>query len=104
MLKREWSAESNAKRQTYSISGKTAALVLEFAVEDLPSAELQPRFLRLEWRTCSWAEHSDDDDDDETTVNYATHATTRDIYSIEREKFCPELGLNPFFRLYVLAL
>ena len=27
---------------TYSILGKTAALVPEFAVEDLPSAELQP--------------------------------------------------------------
>ena len=33
--------------RTYSIPGKTAALVPEFAVEDLPSAELQPRFLRL---------------------------------------------------------
>ena len=27
--------------RTYSILGKTAALVSEFAVEDLPSAELQ---------------------------------------------------------------
>ena len=33
---------------TYSIRGKTVALVPEFAVEDLPSAELQPRFLRLQ--------------------------------------------------------
>ena len=32
--------------RTYSIPCKTAALVTEFAVEDLPSAELQPRFLR----------------------------------------------------------
>ena len=32
---------------TYSFPGKTAALVLEFAVEDLPSAELQPRFLHV---------------------------------------------------------
>ena len=32
---------------TYSIPGKTAALVPVFAVEDLPSAELQPRFLQL---------------------------------------------------------
>ena len=31
---------------TYSITGKTAAFVPEFAVEDLPSAELQCRFLR----------------------------------------------------------
>ena len=50
---------------TYSIPGKTAVLVPEFAVEDLPSAELLPRFLRLQWRTCPWTEHSDDDDDDD---------------------------------------
>ena len=29
-------------------------------VEDLPSAELKPRILRLQWSTCLWAEHSDD--------------------------------------------
>ena len=40
---------------------KTDALIPEFAVEDLPSAELQPRFLRLQWRTYHWAEHSFDD-------------------------------------------
>ena len=34
--------------RTYSIPDETAALVSEFAVEDLPSAELQPRFLRLQ--------------------------------------------------------
>ena len=45
MLKREWGAESN---RTYSVPGKTAALVREFAVVDLPSAELKPRFLRLQ--------------------------------------------------------
>ena len=33
---------------TYSIPGKTAALVPEFVVEDLPLAELQPSFLRLQ--------------------------------------------------------
>ena len=33
--------------RTYAIPGKTAALDPEFAVEDLPSAELQPRFLAL---------------------------------------------------------
>ena len=32
--------------RTYSVRGKTAALVAEFAVEDLSSEELQPRFLR----------------------------------------------------------
>ena len=46
---------------TFSVPGKTAALVPEFAVEDLPSAELEPRFLHLQWRTCPWTEHSDDD-------------------------------------------
>ena len=48
MLKREWGAESNRKLLHLLISGKTAALVPEFAVEDLPSVELQPRFLRLQ--------------------------------------------------------
>ena len=44
--------------RTYSMPGKTAALVPEFAVEDLPSVELQPRFLHLQ-------NTSDDDDDDD---------------------------------------
>ena len=51
MLKREWGAESNGKLRaygTYSIPSKTAALVPEFAEEDLPSTELHPRFLRLQ--------------------------------------------------------
>ena len=48
---------------TYSIPGKTAALVPEFAVEDLPSAKLEPGFLRLQRRTCPWAKHTDGDDD-----------------------------------------
>ena len=34
--------------RTYSIPGKTAALVPEFVVEDLPSAELQLRVLCLQ--------------------------------------------------------
>ena len=52
MLKREWGAERTGSYRTYSILGKTAAIVFEFAVEDLPSAELQPGFLRLQWRIC----------------------------------------------------
>ena len=36
--------------RTYSIPGKTTALVPEFAEKDLSSAELQPRFLRLQLR------------------------------------------------------
>ena len=43
--------------QTYSILGKTAAFVLEFVVEDLLSAELQPRFLHLQLKICPWAQH-----------------------------------------------
>ena len=40
--------EETGSYRTYSIPGKTAALVPEFAVEELPSEELQPRFLRLQ--------------------------------------------------------
>ena len=36
MLKREWVAESNGKLQHLFIQTKTATLVHEFAVEDLP--------------------------------------------------------------------
>ena len=55
--------EATGSYCTYSIPGKTATLVPEFTVEDVPSVELLPLFLRLEQRTCPWAEHSDDDDD-----------------------------------------
>ena len=48
MRNREWGAESNGKLPHLIIPGKTAALVPEFAVEDLSSEELQPRFLRLQ--------------------------------------------------------
>ena len=48
MLKREWGTERNGKLPHLLIPSKTAALVPKFAVEDLPSAELQPRFLRLQ--------------------------------------------------------
>ena len=47
MRKGEWSAESKGSYRTCSISGKTADFVPEFAVDDLPSTELQPRFLRF---------------------------------------------------------
>ena len=59
MLKREWGAESNGMLPHLFIPGKIAVLVLEFAVEDLPSAELQPWSLHLLCRTCPWAEHSE---------------------------------------------
>ena len=48
MLKREWGEESNGKLPHLIIPGKTAALVSEFAVQALPSAELQPLYLRLQ--------------------------------------------------------
>ena len=54
--------------RTYSNPGKTTALVPEFAMEDLPSSELQPRFC-----ACSevpvLGQKTDDDDDDEIIIN-----------------------------------
>ena len=47
MLKREWGAESNGKLPHLFIPSKTATLVPEFAVEDLPldrAAVLVPAF------------------------------------------------------------
>ena len=47
MLKREWSAESNGKLLHLFIPSKTATLVHEFVVEDLPlgrNAALAPEF------------------------------------------------------------
>ena len=40
--------EATGSYRTYSIPSKIAALVPEFAMEDLPSAELQPRSLCLQ--------------------------------------------------------
>ena len=48
MLKREGVRKATGSYRTYSLPSKTAALVPKFVVEDLPSAELQPRFLRLQ--------------------------------------------------------
>ena len=47
MLKRELFAENNGKLQHLFVPGKTAVLVPEFVVENLPSAGLQPWFIRL---------------------------------------------------------
>ena len=47
MLKREWGAESNGKLPHLFIPNKTATLVLEFSVEDMPlgrTAALVPEF------------------------------------------------------------
>ena len=50
MLKREWGAESNGKLPRLFITSKTATLVPEFAVEDLPLDRTEPWFLRLHER------------------------------------------------------
>ena len=49
MLKREWGAESKGKLPHFLIPSKTATLVPEFAVEDLPlvrTAAMMPEFLQ----------------------------------------------------------
>ena len=50
MLKREWGAESNGKLPHLFIPSKTAILVAEFAMEDLPlnrTGTLVPAFAAL---------------------------------------------------------
>ena len=61
MLKRGWGVENNRKLLHLFIPSKTATVVPEFAVEDLPldkTATLVPAFAV---KTCPWAEQSDDD-------------------------------------------
>ena len=82
--------ESGARKatgnyRTYSITGKTAASVPEFAVEDLPSAELQARFLHFHLRTCPWAEYSDHDDDDDGM--YGKTNSLSKFFKITRQHF-----------------
>ena len=84
MLKREWGA---GIYRTYWIPGKTAALVPEFAEEDLPPAELQLRFLRLQCRICIWAEHSDDDDDDDDDDDFVGSITVFFFIIVRKHKF-----------------
>ena len=65
MLKREWGTESNGKLLDLFIPSKTANLVPEFAVKDIPldrTATLVPVFAVKE---LPWAEHYDDDNDDD---------------------------------------
>ena len=57
MLKRKWAAESNGKLPHLFIPSKTANLVPEFAVEDLPLGRTAALVLSLQWKTCPWAEH-----------------------------------------------
>ena len=85
MLKREWGAESNGKLPHIFIASKTAALFPEFAVEDLPLAELQPWFLRLQWRTCPCAEHSDNDDSNCNPLVLSLSVYFKEYLSWDRE-------------------
>ena len=65
MLKREWGAESNWKVLHLFIPSKTATLIPEYAVEDLPlskTATLVPAFVMKDFPL---GEHSDDNDNDE---------------------------------------
>ena len=60
MLKRSGVRKATGSYRTYSLPGKTAALVPEFTVEDLPSAELHPSFC-----ACNEGKNTHDDDDDD---------------------------------------
>ena len=62
MLEREWDAENNGKLSHLFIPSKTATMVPEFTVEDLPLSRTATLVLRLHLKTCPWAEHTDDDD------------------------------------------
>ena len=63
MLKREWGVESNGKLPYLLIPSKTATLVPEFAVEDLPFDRTAALVPYLQWKTCPWAKIYDADDD-----------------------------------------
>ena len=63
MIKREWGAESNGKLLHLFIPSKTATLVSEFAVKDVPlgrTAALVPEFAV---KGLALSRNSDDDDD-----------------------------------------
>ena len=61
MLKREWGGESNEKLLHLFIPSKTATLVPEFAVEDLPSGRTAALMSDFAVKDLLLAEHSDDD-------------------------------------------
>ena len=61
MLKREWGVESNGNLPRVFVPSKTATMVPEFAVENLPLARTAVLVPEIELNTYPWAEHSDDD-------------------------------------------
>ena len=61
MLNREWVRKATGSYTTYSSTVNLEPCFLSFAVEDLPSAELQPWFMRFQCWTCPWAQNTDDD-------------------------------------------
>ena len=61
-LKRDLGTESNGKLAHSFIPSKTAILIPEFAVEDLPRAELQPWFHSV--KHLPLGKTLDDDDDE----------------------------------------
>ena len=77
MLKREWGAESNGKLLHLFIPSKTATLVPEVMVEDLPWAEL-PEFAV---KDLPRAEHSDNDETKTTYMNINEELENSVIFS-----------------------
>ena len=61
MLRREWGAESNEKLPHLFIPSKTAILVPEFEMEDLPLVKTAALVPELQGKICPWAEYYDDD-------------------------------------------
>ena len=51
--------------RTYSITGKTAALLPEFCGGRPASGRTAAQIPALAMKDCPWAEHTDDDDDDD---------------------------------------
>ena len=63
MLKREWGAESNGKPLHLIIPSRTATLITELAVDDLPLDRTSALVAEF-----ACAEHSDGDDDDDAAA------------------------------------
>ena len=70
MLKREWGVESNRKLQHLLIPGKTAALVLEFTMEDLPLGRTAALVPVLAVKDLPLGRTLDDDDDDDLVCRW----------------------------------